>query len=62
MMLHGVTSFSRIKTFEIHVNAFSKSKVISGISFHVMEQNLKYLEDILAFRRFLYVRVEIESC
>ena len=32
MTLDGVTSFPRIKTYEIHVNAYITVKIVGGIS------------------------------
>ena len=57
-----VTSFSRVKTFEIHVNASVTVKVPGGVSFQVIAENWKQLKDTLAFSSvFLCVRIEIES-
>ena len=39
MALDGVTSFSSIKKYEIHVNAPVTVKVLCGISFHVIVEN-----------------------
>ena len=36
MTLNGITLFSRIKSYEIHINASIKIKVLGGISCHVM--------------------------
>ena len=52
MPLDGVTSFSRIKTYEIHVNASVTVKVLSGSPFHVMSESLKHLKDRLAYTSF----------
>ena len=49
MTLGGVTSFSRIKTYEIHVNASITVKFHGGISFHVMAEAGQYPTDTLAF-------------
>ena len=65
MTLDGVTSFSRIRNLEIHVNASVTVKVLAGISFHVMAEIWKHLKDTLAFssfHQFLCVGIEIESC
>ena len=51
--LDGVTSFSRVKIHEIHLNASITVKVLGGISFHVMAENWKQLKDTLAFSSFL---------
>ena len=45
MTLDRVTSFSRIKTYKIHVTV----KVLGGISFHIRAENRKLLKDTLAF-------------
>ena len=64
MMLDGVTSFSRIKILQKHVNASVTVKVLDGVSCHVMAENWQHLKrkENLPFRRFLCVRIEIESC
>ena len=62
MMLDGVTSFSRIKNLQKHVNASVTVKVLDGISCHVMAENWQHLNRKLAFSRFLCARIEIESC
>ena len=51
--LEGVTSFSRIKNFDIHVNAAITVKALSVISFHIMAENWKHLKGTLAFISFL---------
>ena len=49
MTLDGVTSFSRIKTYEIHVNAcITKSKLLAGF-LYVMAENWKNLKVLTAF-------------
>ena len=60
-MLDGLTSSSRIKTYEIHVNAFIAVKVLGGISFHVLAENWKHLKDALVFHPFMCVRIKIDS-
>ena len=64
MTLEGIAPFSYIKTFEIHVhvNASVRVKVLDGMSFNVMAEVWKHLKDTHAFRRFLCVRIEKESC
>ena len=51
MTLDGVTSFSRIKTYEIHANA-SITKLLAGF-LHVMAENWINLKDTTAFTSFL---------
>ena len=58
-MLDGVTSFF---LHQIHVNAFITVKGFGGISIHIMAENWQLLNDMLAFGRFLCVRIKIESC
>ena len=53
MMLDGVTLFSHIKTYEIHVNASITVKELGGISVHVVAVNWQLLKDTLAFSSFL---------
>ena len=53
MTVGGVTSFSRTKTYETHVNASITVKAFCEISFHAMAENWKYLKDTLAFSSFL---------
>ena len=58
MLLDGVTSFSGIKTHEMHVNAPITVKIFVGISFHVMAENWQHLK----VQFLLCVRVGIDSC
>ena len=53
MMLDGVTSFSRIKILQKHVNASVTVKVLDGISCHVMAENWQHLNRKLAFSSVL---------
>ena len=53
MTLDCVSCFLASKTYEIHVNASITDKVIGGISFHVIGENLKHLKDTLEFTSFL---------
>ena len=39
--------FLASKTYEMHVNASIKVKVLGGVSFHVMAENWKHLKDTL---------------
>ena len=59
---YGVMSFSGIKKYEIHVNAFISVKVLGMNSFHVMAENWKYVKGTLAFLSYFCVRIEIKSC
>ena len=52
MTLDGVTSFSRIKTYEIHINASITDQNFGGISFYVMAENWQHLKVHLPYRRF----------
>ena len=52
--LDDVTSCSRIKTYEIHVNAFIIVKeVFGGISFRVLAENWHHQKDALVSSSFL---------
>ena len=53
MMLDGVTSFSRIKILQKHVNASVTVKVLDGISCHVVAENWQHLNRKLAFSSVL---------
>ena len=53
MMLDGVTSFSRTKILQKHVNASVTVKVLDGISCHVMPENWQHLNRKLAFSSVL---------
>ena len=44
MTLDGVTSFSRINTNEIHVNAFMTVKVLGRVPFQVMTEKMTTTE------------------
>ena len=48
MTLDGVTSFSRTKMYEIHVNACIQSKLLAGF-LYVMAENCKNLTVLTAF-------------
>ena len=50
------------KTYEILVNASISVNGFGGISFHVMAENWQHMKYTLAFRHFLCVRIEIDSC
>ena len=58
MMSDGVTSFSRIKTLR---NICKRLELLQSKSFHAMLEIWRG-KIHLSFRRFLFVRIEIESC
>ena len=58
MTFGGATSFSRIKTYKIHVNASITFKVLGEISLYVMAENWKHLKDILEFSSFLLLELK----
>ena len=51
--IDGLTSFLASTSYETHVNASIIVKVLSGISFHEMSENLSNLKDTLEFSWFL---------
>ena len=53
MKLDDAASFSRIKTYKIHVNASITVKVLGSMSLHVMAEKGKGLKKTLAFSFFL---------
>ena len=53
MTVDSVKSFSRIKSYKIHVNGSITVKVLGGISFHVMAKNGIHLNDTVEFSSFL---------
>ena len=61
MTLDDVTSFSRIKTYEIHVNACITVKIVGGISLCNGGKLEESEGSNCFFHRFLCVRIEIDQ-
>ena len=57
MTLDGVTSFSRIKTYEIHINACITVKIVGGISLCNGGKLAESEGSSCFLHRFLYVRM-----
>ena len=61
MTLDGVTPFSRIKTYEIHLNACITVKIVGGISLCYGGKLEESEGSNCLFHRFVCVRIEIDK-
>ena len=61
MTSDGVTSFSRIKTYEIHVNVCITVKIVGGISLCNGGKLEESEGSNCFFHRFMCVRIEIDQ-